>query len=117
MEYDNYVLRKQKSIMETRYQDMDCKDFDSWLQRVKSKLLWFSYRDLLDIAAKFTSLHGQQQEYPQTLVEALDITRKIERAKAAKRKKAQEKAYQGIAITEFPEPPNLREEDCCQGQN
>lgn len=104
---------KRKAIVETRYEEMDREKFSSWLQNVSSKLLWFSYRELLDIAAKYTAVHGQEKEYPKTLIEALDIASRIE---IAKKKKVEKKKYQG-KIQHFPAPPNLRKEDCWQGYN
>lgn len=104
---------KQKAILNTRYEEMDRKEFNAWLQKISYKLLWFSYRELLDIAAKYTAVHGQKKEYPKTLIEALDIAGKIE---IAEKKKTEKKKYRG-KIQDFPAPPNLREEDCWQQYN
>lgn len=110
---------RDKTILDTRYEEMDRKEFDAWLKKVSYKLLWFSYRDLIDIAAKYTAVHGQEKEYPQKLVEALDITCKIEMAKKKKRKKNAEKLHQKFQgkFQDFPPPPNLREEDCWEEYN
>jgi len=104
---------KRKAIVDTRYEEMNREEFASWLQKANSKLLWFSYRELLDIAAKYTAVHGQEKEYPKTLIEALDITSKVE---VAEKKKTEKKKYRAD-IQHFPEPANLREDDCWQGYN
>lgn len=104
---------KRKAIVDTRYEEMDREKFSSWLQNVSSKLLWFSYRELLDIAAKYTAVHGQEKEYPKTLIEALDIASRIE---IAKKRKVEKKKYRAN-VRHFSEPSNLREDDCWQRYN
>jgi len=100
---------RRQDITNIHYENMNRNEFGAWFKVVSSKLLWFSYSRLIDIAAKYTSLYGQEKEYPQPLIEALDIASKIEMAK--EKKKSREE------FQSFPASPNLREKDCWQEYN